>query len=76
MAEMYHSRALELIYRYTPRPATRDLLDAMVVAEKVASGYAIVTDESQPVDDETLSADIDEMREAIATWQAPFPIGG
>lgn len=31
-------------------------------AEKAASGFAWTLDEGQPVDDETLSADIDRMR--------------
>lgn len=53
---MTGARERELIERYAfPGAALRD-------AEKAASGFALTLDESQPVDDETLDADIDEMR--------------
>lgn len=35
---------------------------SLTTAEKAASGFMLVTDESQPVDDATLASDIDEMR--------------
>lgn len=35
-------------------------------AEKIASGYAWTLDESQPIDDSTLSDDIDEMRAELS----------
>lgn len=38
---------------------------SLAECERAASGYAWTLDESQPVDDETLTADIDEMREAL-----------
>ena len=49
-------RERELIDRYGVPGST------LADAEKAASGYAMVGDDRQPVDDATLSADIDEMR--------------
>jgi hypothetical protein len=56
MAGYEKQRHAELIQRYAYPGAT------LAEAEKAASGYMIMTNESQPVDDETLAADIDEMR--------------
>lgn len=53
-------RKNELIDRYAYPGAT------LAEAERAASGFAWTLDESQPVDDETLSSDIDEMRAALA----------
>lgn len=39
---------------------------SLAQCEHAASGYAWTLDESQPVDDETLSDDIDEMRAALS----------
>jgi hypothetical protein len=50
------TREQELIELYAYPGAT------LVDAEKAASGFALTLDESQPVDDSTLSDDIDEMR--------------
>lgn len=64
---MLHSRRRELIDRYCGYFGA-----SLETAEKIASGYAIVTDERQPVDDETLSDDIDEMREALRQDTLPI----
>jgi hypothetical protein len=58
-AAMTPDRAAELIRLYAFPGAT------LADAERAASGFAWTLDESQPVDDETLSADIDEMREEL-----------
>ena len=47
-------RVRELLTRYNAKTITQ--------AEKTASGYAWTLDESQPVDDDELARDIDELR--------------
>ncbi len=72
---MYHSRLVELVGRYCGYFGREsDSLASLQKAEKIASGYAIANDDWQPVDDETLSADIDEMRATIAEWSRPLAI--
>lgn len=56
-------RAMELTKRYLGK-ASSDVKD-LKRAEKTASGFAWTQDDMQPVDDATLSADIDEMREFL-----------
>lgn len=56
---MTEQREAELIARYAHPGAL------LADAERAASGYAMTLDESQPVDDATLSDDVDEMRAEI-----------
>ncbi len=57
------TRIKELCEIYLGKPSAS--LSDLVRAEKAASGYAWTLNESQPVSDEQLSADIDEMRSIL-----------
>lgn len=60
---MTKERIKDLCLVYLGKPLCD--VESLAKAEKVASGFAWIQDEDQPVSDEQLSADIDEMRAAL-----------
>lgn len=58
---MNMARVTELMERYSVPFTGGTVADCLLAAAKMARGYLMATDDSQPVDDDTLRADINEI---------------
>jgi hypothetical protein len=69
---MKASRVADLIARYSVPDIGGDL-ERLAAATRTARGYLMATDDSQPVDDDTLRADIEEIESYFAAREESEP---